>query len=64
MAEWNGPVKLYMKYITNKDFIIKKNKNYAYFDADLLSYPLTVRKWETGDSFMPFGMNGRRKKDK
>ncbi|MFR1773866.1 MAG: tRNA lysidine(34) synthetase TilS [Barnesiella sp.] len=62
MAEWNGPVKLYMKYITNKDFIIKKNKNYAYFDADLLSYPLTVRKWETGDSFMPFGMNGRRKK--
>ncbi len=31
-------------------------------DADQLVYPLVVRKWKTGDIFMPFGMNGKSKK--
>lgn len=32
-----------------------------YFDADLLTYPLLLRKWEPGDKFIPFGMTGFKK---
>lgn len=31
-------------------------------DLDLLTFPLTLRKWRQGDIFQPFGMNGKRKK--
>lgn len=31
-------------------------------DADLLSYPLHIRPWRTGDRFVPSGMKGRSKK--
>ena len=35
-----------------------------YVDKDLLKYPLTVRKWEKGDYFYPFGMTGKKKVSK
>ena len=35
-----------------------------YVDADLLSYPLTLRKWKKGDVFQPFGMQGKKKLSK
>ena len=38
-----------------------KEKNTAYFDEDKLSFPLTLRKWENGDRFMPFGMRNTKK---
>jgi tRNA(Ile)-lysidine synthase len=38
------------------------DKQIAYFDASLLRFPLTVRPWQPGDWFCPFGMNGKRKK--
>ncbi|MCF0060665.1 tRNA lysidine(34) synthetase TilS [Dyadobacter chenwenxiniae] len=31
-------------------------------NSQKLEFPLTVRKWQTGDVFQPFGMNGRKKK--
>lgn len=31
-------------------------------DQDLLTFPLTLRKWRQGDTFQPFGMGGKRKK--
>ncbi len=34
----------------------------AFFDADLLKLPLSVRRWAEGDTFRPFGMEGRSKK--
>jgi tRNA(Ile)-lysidine synthase len=33
----------------------------ALLDADKLTYPLTLRRWQEGDSFTPFGMTGSKK---
>ena len=33
----------------------------AQVDADLLKFPLTLRRWREGDWFSPFGMAGRKK---
>ena len=33
----------------------------ALLDEDKLVYPLTLRRWQEGDSFIPFGMIGRKK---
>lgn len=43
------------------DFIIPRDKSTACFDADKLSQPFTIRLWQQGDSFVPFGMKGRKK---
>ena len=36
-------------------------ENIAQIDADKLQFPLTIRRWQQGDWFIPFGMNGRKK---
>lgn len=36
-------------------------ENTAQVDADLLNYPLTLRRWREGDRFVPFGMEGSQK---
>jgi tRNA(Ile)-lysidine synthase len=33
----------------------------AYFDADLLIFPLKIRPWKAGDAFYPLGLNGQKK---
>ncbi len=33
----------------------------AQIDADKLKYPLTLRRWQEGDWFIPFGMTGKKK---
>ena len=33
----------------------------ALIDESKLQYPLRLRRWRDGDSFVPFGMNGRKK---
>jgi tRNA(Ile)-lysidine synthase len=37
------------------------NPDYACLDAGMLTYPLTLRRWQKGDSFVPFGMKGRKR---
>ncbi len=37
------------------------NNQTAYFDYKKLQFPLTLRKWEAGDRFIPFGMKGSKK---
>jgi len=54
--------------LINKYEIVQKEKiefgndtSYAYLDAGLVRFPLTIRKWEEGDYFYPLGMQGRKK---
>ncbi len=47
--------------IDGENFKIDKTTSVAQFDEDLLEYPLTIRKWEQGDSFRPLGMKNFKK---
>ena len=42
-------------------FIIPREKCIACVDADKVEMPLTIRKWQVGDKFVPFGMTGKKK---
>jgi len=42
-------------------FQIPVDKRFASLDYDKVQFPLTLRKWETGDAFYPFGMNRKKK---
>ena len=53
---------LYYEYCdidTIKNFGVPEH--IAQVDADRLQFPLTLRRWREGDSFVPFGMTGRKK---
>ena len=42
----------------DREFEISKKRNCAYLDADMVIFPLTIRKVEVGDRFVPLGMTG------
>ena len=48
----------------NADDISLSNSNCIFVDENLLKFPLTIRKSENGDAFIPFGMNGKKKVSK
>jgi len=39
----------------------KTSRNRVLLDRDKLQFPLILRKWQSGDYFMPFGMKGLKK---
>ena len=41
-----------------------KSSNVIFVDREKLKYPLSVRKWQEGDYFYPFGMKGKKKLSK
>ena len=47
------------EYTTN--FRIPHEKEVACFDADKLSGTITLRRYQAGDTFIPFGMKGKKK---
>lgn len=55
------PVLEITKQVYTQDFTIPRDKNAACFDADKLQYPLSLRLWQQGDTFVPFGMKGKKK---
>lgn len=44
------------------DDILDASNSIIFVDEDKLVYPLVLKRWEEGDSFQPFGMNGQSKK--
>ena len=41
-----------------------QSKDEIIIDADKVTFPMTLRKWQSGDLFYPIGMNGRKKVSK
>ena len=48
----------------NVDDISVVPTNVIFVDEDKLQFPLEIRKWQEGDLFFPFGMNGKKKLSK
>ena len=42
--------------------ILQVSNRTIFVDEDKLLFPLEIRKWNKGDNFLPFGMNGKSKK--
>ncbi len=57
----NNPIDLSFEYVDKVNYSTKKN---IYVNADLLVYPLHLRKKQEGDYFYPFGMKGKKKVSK
>ena len=58
--EINIPINIKIKKLS-ASADIAFNKHTIYIDADKIKYPLVLRKWRSGDWFIPFGMKGRKK---
>lgn len=58
----SAPIRLsFLKKRKDVDFQIEKSKSVACFDYNKLLFPLYLRRWQYGDWFIPFGMEGRKK---
>ena len=57
--EVNFPINLSISAV---NAISNAANNTIFVDAEKLVFPLELRKWNEGDVFVPFGMNGRSKK--
>jgi len=60
--EVTKPVHLKFTWLKNSpDLTISKSGNTALLDASRLKFPLKLRKWKEGDSFIPYGMTNTKK---
>lgn len=55
------PLKLRYSVIPRQELRLKKSADIAQLDYHKLQFPLTLRKWQSGDYFYPLGMRGRKK---
>lgn len=55
----NVPIKL---SISSAGSVSDATNNVIFVDAGKLEFPMTLRKWQAGDVFQPYGMGGRSKK--
>ncbi|MBQ2303416.1 MAG: tRNA lysidine(34) synthetase TilS [Bacteroidales bacterium] len=56
------PFKAKIEVLKDLNFIsVPKKANVAMLDMDLLNFPLELRHWRQGDSFVPFGMKKKKK---
>lgn len=49
------------EFASTSAFVIPREKEVACFDADKLKGELSIRLWQPGDCFVPFGMKGRKR---
>ncbi len=62
MTELTKPIRLRFSSLTNHDeLVVPKTGNIALLDLSILKFPLKLRKWREGDSFIPYGMNNKKK---
>jgi len=63
-VQWDGTEQVIHVRMLAKDQsrVVGQHPGEIVVDAGKISAPLTVRAWEPGDRFCPFGMNGRSKK--
>lgn len=54
-------LKLGIQRVDKTNFILQRDASIAAFDFQKLRFPLVIRRWKQGDSFIPFGMKGRKK---
>ncbi len=52
---------LLISRVGRETFVLEKSPSVASLDTNKLKFPLIVRKWQNGDSFVPFGMKGKKK---
>jgi len=56
------PIKISFEVIDVKDIkSLKVGKNIVLFDYEKIKFPLTLRTWQAGDCFQPFGLKGKQK---
>jgi len=55
------PLFLEISIRDRKEYTIPNDKIIGSFNFDLLRFPLTLRHWRKGDSFVPLGMNNKKK---
>lgn len=61
-SEITKPVHLkFSRIVNNDELTIPKSGNIALLDTSKLRFPLKLRKWKEGDSFIPYGMNNNKK---
>ena len=62
LEEIFSPIHLqFLLQYNSSDFQISTQSNRVHIDADKLKFPLSIRTWREGDSFVPFGMKGNKK---
>jgi tRNA(Ile)-lysidine synthase len=59
--EIRDPVELHARLKAVQNVHIQADENLAQLDADKLNIPLKIRKWQSGDRFVPLGMKGFQK---
>ncbi len=62
LEEIYSPIHLqFLLQNNSSDFQVSTKYNRVHIDADKLRFPLSIRIWREGDSFVPFGMKGNKK---
>ena len=66
LATWNKcetttQCNVALSYHSAEDYEIARDSHIACFDAAKIKFPLTLRRWRQGDTFIPFGMRGKKK---
>ena len=57
----DAPMELsYQQIPKDEHFLLDKSPEVAQLDYDKLTFPLKMRKWQSGDRFHPLGMKGSR----
>jgi len=61
-GEIKKPVQLRLSLIPNDDeLVISRSGAIAMLDASKITWPLRLRKWKEGDTFVPYGMSNNKK---